>query len=319
MVDVCCVHCDELYHVEESHLGREIRCLRCGMITRLERRVIITPSPSAPPVPHYGPVPPKPQPVAPPKRRSLARRWHPTVTFEVNRRTKVLAGVLLALLALMALDIWFGPSSQDSTPSHEVATANGAGSPSTQRVALPPAPAATKPEAPKTRSRSASILRPPSQLAARTRVVLPPCAVGWPVDRPPTGESLESGEVEGLPSDRYLTIFNGQSEDAAVRLADAASGLTFRFVYIRAGDSYTIRDVDPGSYSLLFETGREWVPHCKGFIRDEYIQETDEPVDFDPYTYGSITLYRVANGNAKAHSIDRKRFFQGDQNIELGQ
>src|ERR1035441_4228860 len=31
-VDICCPECGRLYHADESHLGKSIRCVQCGKI-----------------------------------------------------------------------------------------------------------------------------------------------------------------------------------------------------------------------------------------------------------------------------------------------
>ena len=102
---------------------------------------------------------------------------------------------------------------------------------------------------------------PPSKDASAQPAGVPLCAQGQKAVRLPTGTRIEPDvEVSG-PSE--LTVSNGTRSDAAVRLVNMDSGNTARFVYIAAGDDFTLTGIEPGTYGLRFVSGKQWVPACR--------------------------------------------------------
>lgn len=152
---------------------------------------------------------------------------------------------------------------------------------------------------------------------------LPPCAQNQQVVRLPTGAKIEPGEGASGPC--KLKISNGTSHDAAVRVVDEASSRTARFVYVQAGDDYTLDGIEPGAYQIRWISGYDWVPACRDFLREAGYSEADRAlwfkVEVDDYsrpvsaTRHEITLYPVLGGNLGKRAIDRKRFFEGDQYV----
>lgn len=120
---------------------------------------------------------------------------------------------------------------------------------------------------------------------------------------------------------------NGTGYDAAVRLVGLATGNTLRFFYVRTGESYSVGKLEPGSYWLRFATGNDWFSGCKEFLEDATYSEFEKPLVFKVgadqdqdeirvwATNAEVTLNPVLFGNAKIRLIDRKRFFEGDQNL----
>jgi len=143
--------------------------------------------------------------------------------------------------------------------------------------------------------------------------------VGHTPERPYTGVRIEPDE--GTFGNSKLEITNGLSVDAAARLLDNSTNRTSRFVYIRARDVYAIEGIEPGTYSLLFLSGSDWVAACGEFQRNEDIQEYEQPLEIEEnaeYRTGyKATLNPVPYGNARTKKIDRRRFFQGDQHFSL--
>lgn len=156
---------------------------------------------------------------------------------------------------------------------------------------------------------------------------IPPCAQDQPADRLPTGARIEpDGGAKG-PS--RLSIVNGTNRDAAVRLVDGATGRTVRFFYVEAGDTYTLSGIESGMYQLRYVSGYDWVPACQSFLREADYSEFEGELKFEALmpdegrdgfrTTYTVTLNPVPLGTAKTRPIDRKRFFEGDQHIELTQ
>jgi len=154
------------------------------------------------------------------------------------------------------------------------------------------------------------------------QIPIPPCAQGQQADRLQTGARIEpDGDTSGLSE---LSIGNGTRSDAAVRLVNGSSGNTARFVYIEAGHDYTLTGIEPGTYTLRFISGREWMPACRDFLEAEYFEFESALVfkhvildnDEEKYSTIRITLNPVPFGTARTRTIDRKRFFQGDQLVK---
>lgn len=101
---------------------------------------------------------------------------------------------------------------------------------------------------------------------ARPTVPLPPCAQNHSAVRPETGERIEPDE--GLTGYSRLSIENNSDADAVVNVVRESDGASVRAVYVRNGDSYTLHRIEPGSYDLRWETGREWVSACDAFLDD---------------------------------------------------
>lgn len=162
---------------------------------------------------------------------------------------------------------------------------------------------------------------PPKDDADQLAIV-PPCAQGQQAVRLPTGTRIEpDGEASG-PSE--LSVSNGTTSDAAVRLVKRDSGNTARFVYIAAGDNYTLTGIEPGTYGLLFVSGMKWVPECRDFLDAEYF-EFESALVFKDVVLGSgeenyntmhVTLNPVPLGTARTRRIDRKHFFEGSQRFK---
>jgi hypothetical protein len=157
--------------------------------------------------------------------------------------------------------------------------------------------------------------------------IIPSCATGHFPERPATGQRIEPDN--GTSGSSTLEITNGLSVDAAVRLVDTSSNVSSRFVYIRAHDLYKIENIEASTYWLRYASGLDWVANCVDFVRDENIDEFEQPFPFrqdtvqesnyvkDTWTEASASLNPVPEGTAKTRKIDRKRFLEGDQHFSI--
>jgi hypothetical protein len=148
-------------------------------------------------------------------------------------------------------------------------------------------------------------------------VILPKCAEGQAPERLNTGERIEPDQ--GTSGESSLEVTNDPITDAVIRLVDTATNLTSRFVYLRAGDVYTIPGIEPGTYSLRFASGLDWFPTCAEFIKNGNIDEFPKPLVFEEgyKTTWKATLHGVPFGNARTNKIDKRRFLAGDQHFSL--
>jgi len=285
-----------MYHADESHLGRNLRCPICGTINRIERDGALRSSQTT-----------VDQVVSVADERAgghVARsasgsRW---------KTTTLIGGAALAVFALVLIWVALRPMPRAGVaPAAPPAAAEqyATSPPTEQRKQV--APSASTPLMqlrPDSRANSSQpSLNPfenvvsPTKDDADQRAVVPPCAQGQQPVRLPTGTRIEpDGDTSG-PSE--LTVSNGTTSDAAVRLVKRDSGNTARFVYIEAGDAYELTGIEPGTYRLRFVSGRKWVPACRDFLDADYF-EFESALVFEngeeDYTTMHVTLNPVPLG-----------------------
>ena len=119
-----------------------------------------------------------------------------------------------------------------------------------------------------------------------------------------------------------LTVSNNGQQDAVVKLVPRAEPReVLQLVYIRAGDTWRLTGIQPGSYVLQFSLGMNWSglrfaePTYLEFADAFTFTETDQGVVGDYRQYGlrnwQVTLYAVPGGNAPTKDIDERTFFEG--------
>jgi hypothetical protein len=324
MIDIKC-RCGETYHADDSHVGGSIRCGKCGTVNRIDRSLPVQATFQS-----------RVEPVSIPTAERHPAKHASRSTFGLSRQMKaaIVAGVLLGVsgIAVALNRLWPDSPSKigaesSSTPKQSVAPSLTAQPHDILPPLIEPNPPIPNPW------RTSGILAPaqpsPDNLAsfpatngAAHPIPIPPCAQGQQAERLHTGARIEpDGEASGLSE---LSVSNGTRSDAAVRLVDGSSGDTARFVYIEAGHLYTLTGIQPGTYTLRFILGREWVPACRDFLEAEYSEFESALVfkdvivdDERNYSTIRITLNPVPLGTARTRAIDKKRFFEGDQHVTL--
>ena len=102
-----------------------------------------------------------------------------------------------------------------------------------------------------------------------------------------------------------LTIDNTRnSEPVYVRLWSTSPSRPVRAFFIAARDSFTMQNLNPGSYELRYKylyENREAEVGTKSEAFQLTQRETYEGVS---YSVSTITLYKVANGNFRSTSIN---------------
>ena len=137
----------------------------------------------------------------------------------------------------------------------------------------------------------------------------------------PLKECFGSGKFQGRA---FITFKNSNETDAVICLVASYSGITIRNEYIRAGSDYTMREIPSGIYYLKVYYGNDWnsqkINFCGysgGFNFDESFSKSDKIGDLitiedneNNYTTGTITLYKVENGNMQSEQINAQEFFK---------
>lgn len=136
----------------------------------------------------------------------------------------------------------------------------------------------------------------------------------------PLTECFGSGKFAGQA---YITFKNSNETDAIVCLVDYSNHKTIRNEYIQSGTDFTMRKIPSGTYFLKVYYGNDWnsekTNFCNskgGFNFDESFSKSDgvgDLIDIEntgrSYTTGTITLYKVANGNMSSEQINQSEFF----------
>jgi hypothetical protein len=250
MIDILCQACGALYHSDEVHVGKHIRCTRCGCqlpILRLSPADDL--SLARPPIRTQ-----ITQPLA--KKFRRLRSVYPIA---------VAVGVVLLAGALLVVRFRSRDNSIRGTASisdiDEAATAQQAG------------------DAQSSEAESQS---------ARSKVVAEDTTTQDPINRPsprsgmlgtrrdhiacgPDYTSLRNGNrIEpDIGTDGYgvLEVQNGTSEDAVLSLDDLAANEIIREVYVQAKHTVRLKGIPEGTYQLDYEAGLDWdsresIFHC---------------------------------------------------------
>lgn len=314
MIDIRCPWDGTVHHADESHVGRSIRCQKCGAILKIERQ---------------GPAPltQSGQQSVKPVVEADWVAYSPPAAYDAKPRfgTLLLDKIKLAGLALAAAGVilviiwpWMRPSSQPQTAQRTASppstTPMSEGLKPIQPVKIPKLKPIREPRLPSYPRPEAAIL-PPSV----AHVIPLSCPEQYEATVIVTGERLE--DDNGTLGASIFVVENGTSFDALVRLADTSSHRTLRLVFLTAGDSYTFEGIEPGIYSAMFLLGKGWVQECFDFQREAGYQEFQQPLRFDEEesyaTRWTVTLQPVLGGTARTRKIDRERFFEGDQFVRV--
>jgi len=165
-----------------------------------------------------------------------------------------------------------------------------------------------------------------------------------PVPGPPENESTKTAdprptEYNSLPTGKRiekdfgtrghgtLTVENGTTEDAVVRLSEAASDQTVRWFFVKAHSAAHLSRIPQGTYSLTYTTGLNWVESADVFSWRPTYHEFERTLDYTEqrdsesvqYHALSVTLHPVLFGNVQTRTITREEFLKGHRHVALEQ
>jgi hypothetical protein len=264
-----------MYHTDQTHVGKHIKCSRCGSLFPVFERVAT--------------VVQRPANVARSGVSAQSKRrptWHlPTWT---------VGGVAtLAIIALALIWFRFGNKAPKSSGDFQVADSYP------------------------TRTNVVTRARPDfaSSQESEPRPTL--------YRSLPTGARFCSGtQVRG---EGMLTVENGTSEDAALRLYDASTEKTIRCLFVKAHDSARVTGIPEGTYGLKYSVGLDWQGSTKAFrwlpsysrFESQFVYSEERVGNEIQYHEISVTLHSVVGGTLRAISISREEFLRGDQDASV--
>lgn len=139
----------------------------------------------------------------------------------------------------------------------------------------------------------------------------------------PTGTRIEKDT--GIQGHGELTVENGTTEDAVVRLSDATTDQTVRWFFVKAKASAKMTRIPQGSYRLAYTTGLNWVESDDAFSWQPTYDEFERQFNYDEsrdsegiqFHKISVTLNAVLLGNVHTRTITREDFLRGHRHISL--
>lgn len=307
MFDVPCPQCGLIYHADESHIGKHIRCTRCGSLVPILRsdRTITYAAPS---------------------QSQPANAHHTQAQSRRPRRYMPATAVGLAVLLIVGLAVYIRrPAGAVNVPRVSDSPAEKLEAPHSQSFGFQPDDAASVDTKKNSNLQWDIISEEPGPKQRTHRAEITPL----PDPRPTEYNSLPVGTPIGpdfcTGGHGVLTVKNGTQLDAVARLYDAAKYRTVCWFFVPAEESHRKSAIPEGTYWLSYTTGLDWIeakdtfrwhPSYTRFGRilryDE--QEAAADIEYDDIT---VTLQPVIGGNVRAQKISREDFLKGHQHMAL--
>jgi len=304
-MDVTCPQCSAVYHADRAHVGKHLRCTRCGSVVPIldAARNLVRQEASRPArwVSRAG--------EAQPPRSSRGR-----VKSSHTASAVVGALLILGLAGYLTFVIRF------DSPRTGTANTSGMGEPPSVQPQLPPAQGSSQP------SNAVEII---SEEPAPTNDG--PAFVDDP--RPTQYNSLPTGTriVDNTDSNGHgeLSVENGTRDDAVVCLNEGAldANNAVLWFFVRRHSTAHVDKIPEGTFSLSFTTGLNWIESDEAFswhpayFQFQRVFDFSERRDADGIEYHSIsvTLQAVPNGNVRTTTISREQFLRGHKHIAMRQ
>jgi hypothetical protein len=131
----------------------------------------------------------------------------------------------------------------------------------------------------------------------------------------PSSQVIEPLATEGRGS---LSVINGNSSDAYIKLVDALSNESVASFYVKSNSDFTLEGVPDGSYQVIFASGEDWDSSTQSFTMNKSFTEFETTLDFTTiqstdeirYSIHEITLHQVEGGNVMTSEVDEQEFTQ---------
>ena len=298
MIDVACPQCHAVYHSEESHIGKQLRCARCGFhvqILRTDRAVVQQ---------------------SPPSSAATRRKASPASPTPLPRRVQ-----RIGKSAIVPVVVAAGAFSLAVLRHHIVAEHRAANLSDVMEPARPSQNGGNN-DACGAVVAVPSVARSPQADISEHKPFAPDDLRPAHYNSLPTGTRIE----EDIGTNGYgkLTVDNGTTEDAVVRLSGIADN-TLRFFFVKARSSAHAAQIPGGVYRLKFTTGLNWAESEDTFSWHPSYNEFERTFEFNEqrdsegvhYHSISVTLHPVAFGNIRTKAITREDFLRGHRHLAL--
>jgi DNA-directed RNA polymerase subunit RPC12/RpoP len=289
MIDIKCPTCGLVYHTEVTHLGKHIKCSRCGsVILLLESAGTVVPS----------------------QRVTPTARATPTTRREYRSPRRVLIWAVPCGLALIVLSALAWHAVEKTTADGDERGSPSAANNANQANRIPDTPVGTAGTAsifdivdPTPIQRKDVASKTPDSTQSRKQE-----------PRPKYYESLPTGTAfcgaPETPGEGVLEIDNGTSEDAAVRLYDASTGETTRCPFVKAHDFIRVTSIPEGTYGLKYASGLDWQVDALTFRwLPTYDRLVLGPCDWNTQGYMTMGALVETRGTASRGQLAKHRHY----------
>jgi hypothetical protein len=119
--------------------------------------------------------------------------------------------------------------------------------------------------------------------------------------------------------DNYLRVVVGSNTDVVVKLMSYKNNTCIRYIYIKSGDTYSIRNIPQGKYYLKIAYGREWRQReLQGkiigrFTKNALYEIGEDVLDYN-IIYGSQTIEGDVISSSPINSFDTKDISEDEFN-----
>ncbi len=319
MIDVTCQQCGAVYHSDETHVGKHLRCSRCACLVPISthaERAVVQQSPAFPDATSQA---------STSSTKDPTRRLRRVYLFAIATTVVALVAVLLFLLWHPAAT---KPRTAELSNIDEPAQSQENQNADNRIDFRPDASVATSPEAsaqpPELQYKASDIeVQGEGQPSTGRRHAHAADPRPTHYHSLPTDTRIE--EDIGTSGHGELTVENGTSEDAVARLSDAATDQTVRWFFVQAHSSAQMAQIPQGIYRLTFTTGLNWVesedtfswhPSYNEFERTFEYSELHDSEGFQYHSI-SVTLNPVLLGNVRTKAITREEFLRGHRHVAL--
>jgi hypothetical protein len=325
MLNFSCPRCRQNYQSDVAHLGKSIRCTKCGDIVSVARQdgsywnsgSSLQTGDEASGVSSWSSTKP-----FPPYKQTKTIRWKRSVT---------LISATLVCLFLVYVAFLIGRFRREPQPDAAVSGPRQINPPDgTRNRGAPQAKEGNNQTPVNFNSSEVEIEGEPAASAKRpdqTNSLRPKQQI---VARNPNADATHSLEREAKPvvnGDRIipdgattghgqLEAVNGTDHDAYVLVVDVATDLQVRWILIRRGLRVTLDHLDPGNYRVVFSTGLDWNQTARKFNSNADYFQMGKDLSFEEtrnaegtrYDHHSITLYPVPDGNIRMIHLSEAQF-----------
>jgi hypothetical protein len=151
--------------------------------------------------------------------------------------------------------------------------------------------------------------------------------VFWLTPKPqpplPPPRRLANGTIisgQPLKGNGRLTIDNGTSRDAVIKIVDSKTSHALEAFYIQGQNQVSIGQIPDGDMIIYFASGMDFDPVHRGFTREKGFSRFVDTLPFttsvaitasgtqSESTTFTITLHPVVNGTAKTNTVDEADF-----------
>jgi hypothetical protein len=302
MIDVTCPQCRAVYHSEPAHIGKHIKCTKCGFL------VPVVSGSSAKIVERRPAIPDQEYRAAMPRPSSSAR--------SMRRGTLYSVALVSAVIAISLASLVY---SRHSVVDRSLPLSRGQAGLEAQQ----PAQLDIDRAAPEGQRQDADATPGGLQVLGEVDLPTEPRNVRRHLKAPaqqssydalPQGPSLPNGArmapdvgVEGYG---VLNVNNGTSEDAEVILYSVLNDEIVRDINVKSRNFLQITGIPAGTYELKYAEGHSFHQFGQTLDYTERRREErgSERIEYDEI---SVTLHPIVGGNVRTKGISREEFLKG--------